>query len=135
MSVDIRKLDALVGRAHGPQYDCADLAMDAARELFGREIVLPSARPRPQGTRSQATALLRAMGELARPVAEPQDGDLVLMALKGCEIAGHVGTWLHVNYSPHVLHTSLAMGYAGLTRLDELPRYGIRVEGFYRWID
>lgn len=133
--IEVRKLDAFVGREHAPDYDCADLALDVARELFGRHIVLPTARPRPLGTRGQALALRVAMDELARPVDEPRDGDLVLMRLKGAEIAGHIGTYFRVAHEAHVLHTSLALGFAGLHKIRDLPRYGIHVESYYRWID
>lgn len=129
------KLNQFVGRAHSPDFDCADLAIAVAREIFGREIALPTVRPRPLGARGQALALRVAMGELARPVPEPSDGDLVLMQLRGSDLPGHVGTYFHVAHEAHVLHTSLALGYAGLHKLRDLPRYGITFKGFYRWID
>lgn len=173
--IDTRKLDQFIVREYGPDYDCADLAIDVARELFGREIALPQMRPpmdrseprfmahrngarhpmdadarpiarrrgasnpmdrpRPQGKRGQALALRRAMGELAKPVDVPADGDLVLMRLKGTEIAGHIGTYLHVAHEPHVLHTSLAMGFAALHKIRDLARYGLQLEGYYRWVE
>lgn len=129
--IDTRKIDQFIVKAYRPDYDCADLAIDVARELFGREIDLPTLRPRPQGTRGQAAALRVAMGELARPVDTPIDGDLVLMRLKGTEIAGHIGTYLHVAHEPHVLHTSLAMGFAALHKIRDLARYGLQLEGYY----
>lgn len=131
--IDVGKLDQFTCREHGPDYDCADLAIDVARELFGREIALPALRPRPQGTRGQAAALRVAMGELAKPVETPADGDLVLMRLKGTEIAGHIGTYFFVAHEPHVLHTSLALGFSALHKIRDLARYGLQLEGWYRW--
>lgn len=132
---DLRALNAFVGRPHSPNHDCADLAMDVARALFGRQLQLPTARPRPQGSRSQAAALARAMGELARPVQTPRDGDLVLMRRIGEAPGGHIGTWFFVDHQAQVLHTSVALGYSALHKISALPMLGLRIEGYYRWID
>jgi len=130
----IKLVNQFVGRPHrADSYDCADLAIDVAREIFSREVVLPAARPRPQGQRGQAVAIQAMADELAFEVAEPVDGDLVLMQSAGQDLPGHIGTYFFLNYQPYVLHTSVSLGYASLHRLSALSMLSLRVVGFYRW--
>ncbi|AWG34025.1 hypothetical protein [Alcaligenes phenolicus] len=130
----IKALNRFIGRPHmAESYDCADLAVEVARELFAREVALPAVRPRPQGQRGQGVAIRAMADELAFEVAEPVDGDLVLMQSAGQELPGHIGTYFFVNYQPHVLHTSVALGQASLHKLTALPAFSLRVVGFYRW--
>ena len=113
--------------------DCADLAIPVQRELFGRAVNLPGKRHRPLRGGDQAQAIDAMAGQLADPVAQPQDGDAVLMRDAGQPLAGHIGTYFFINYTPMVLHTSHALGASVLHRVQDLPGYGLRVEGFYRW--
>lgn len=130
----IKALNQFIGRPHmAESYDCADLAMDVARELFDRHVVLPTHRPRPQGQRGQSAAIQAIFGTVAFEITEPADGDLVLMQSTGQALPGHIGTYFFVNYQPHVLHTSVALGYASLHKLTALPALNLRVVGFYRW--
>lgn len=130
----IKALNRFIGRPHmAESYDCADLAVEVAREIFSREVALPAVRPRPQGLRGQGVAIRAMADELAFEVAEPVDGDLVLMQSAGQELPGHIGTYFFVNYQPHVLHTSVALGQASLHKLTALPAFSLRVVGFYRW--
>ncbi|TGV09714.1 hypothetical protein E4695_04185 [Alcaligenaceae bacterium 429] len=129
-----KALNRFVGRPHiADSYDCADLAVEVARELFARDVVLPTHRPRPHGQRGQALAIQAMANDLAFEVTEPVDGDLVLMQSAGQELPGHIGTYFFVNYQPHVLHTSVALGQASLHKLTALPAFSLRVVGFYRW--
>ena len=114
--------------------DCADLAIQVQRELFGRAVQLPGKRPRPLRDGAQAQAIDAMAGQLADPVAQPQDGDAVLMRDAGQPLAGHIGTYFFLNYTPMVLHTSHALGASVLHRAQDLPGYGLRIEGFYRWL-
>jgi len=130
----IKLVNQFIGKPHhADSYDCADLAIDVAREIFSREVALPAARPRPQGQRGQAVAIHAMADELAFEVAEPVNGDLVLMQSAGQELPGHIGTYFFLNYQPYVLHTSVSLGYASLHRLSALPMLSLRVVGFYRW--
>ena len=113
--------------------DCADLAILVQRELFGRTVLLPGKRPRPVREGEQAQAIHAMAAQLADPVAQPQDGDAVLMRDAGQALAGHIGTYFFLNFTPMVLHTSHALGASVLHRAQDLPGYGLRVEGFYRW--
>ncbi len=132
----IKALNSFIGRPHIVEsYDCADLAVEVARELFARDVALPTARPRPQGQRGQGVAIRAMAGELAFEVTEPVPGDLVLMQSAGQELPGHIGTYFFVNHQAHVLHTSVTLGYASLHKLRALPAFNLRVVGFYRWKD
>lgn len=113
--------------------DCADLAIQVQRELFGRAVNLPGKRHRPLRGGDQAQAIDAMAGQLADPVAQPQDGDAVLMRDAGQVQAGHIGTYFFLNFTPMVLHTSHALGASVLHRVQDLPGYGLQVEGFYRW--
>lgn len=130
----IKALNSFIGRPHiAESYDCADLAVEVARELFARDVALPTHRPRPQGQRGQSAAIQAMADDLAFEITEPANGDLVLMQSTGQTLPGHIGTYFFVNYQAHVLHTSVALGYASLHKLTALPALNLRVVGFYRW--
>lgn len=113
-------------------FDCADLVVLVQRELFGREVRIPSKRPRgPEGA--------AALGELSRPYGRrregpPQDGDFVLMIDHGQRNPGHAGVFFFLAHEGWVLHTSEATGGSVLHRVRDLPDWGLRVEGFYEWV-
>ncbi|SEL11876.1 hypothetical protein SAMN05216359_105263 [Roseateles sp. YR242] len=113
--------------------DCADLFVLVQRELFGRAAELAGTRPRPRRQADQAAQLVAHTAALGRRVDAPQDGDAVLMLDSGQSTPGHIGTYFFLAYEPWVLHTSHVIGASRMHRLHELPAYGLRVEGFYRW--
>lgn len=128
------QIDRYIGIPYSARHmDCADLAILVQRELFGRDVALPGKRPRPLAGADQAACIASHSAQLADPVQTPQDGDAVLMRDAGAAQAGHLGTYFFVNYTPCVLHTSHALGASVLHRVQDLPGYGLRVEGFYRW--
>ena len=112
-------------------FDCADLVALVQRELFGRQIQMPGRRPR--GTEGQA-----AIGELSRPYGrrteQPQDGDLVLMIEHGHNRPGHAGVFFYLAHEAWVLHANEKTGCSILHRVRELPDFGLRIEGYYRWV-
>lgn len=112
-------------------FDCADFVAHVQRELFGRDVRLPNGRPR--GKEGQA-----ALGDLSRPYAErteePQDGDLVLMYEFGTHRAGHAGVYFKLAHDAWVLHSNERNGCSVLHRVRDLPTFGARIEGFYRWV-
>lgn len=113
------------------EFDCADLVALVQRELFGRQIQMPGRRPR--GTEGQA-----AIGELSRPYARrtdtPQDGDLVLMIDHGHKRPGPAGVFFYLAHEAWVLHANEKTGCSILHRVRELPDFGLRIEGYYRWV-
>ncbi|WP_370681022.1 hypothetical protein [Comamonas sp. GB3 AK4-5] len=133
--MDAWQIDRFVGIPYCPRHmDCADLAMQVQGELFGREVWVANKRPRPFLPAEQDAVISTYCDQLADLVAEPQDGDAVLMREPGAQMAGHIGTYFFVNYAPHVLHTATWMqGGSTLHRLQDLSGFGLTVEGYYRW--
>lgn len=129
------QVDRFIGLAYCPRrMDCADLVLLVQRELFGKTVLLAGKRPRPLDGAAQDAAIHDYTAQLADPVSTPQDGDLVLMREVGASQAGHAGTFLFINYAPHVLHTAAWMqGGSTLHRLQDLSGLGLTVEGYYRW--
>jgi hypothetical protein len=109
-------------------FDCADLVAKVQQEVWGRRPLLPVHSAR------SAEVVQTLCEELARPVPEPETGDVVLMWLrepeKG-EAIWHLGTVFVEQGCAWVLHNSARRGAAVLHRLRDLPRMGLRVEGFY----
>lgn len=121
--------DAYVGRPYvrGEQ-DCGHLAAAVAREVYGRDVRLPEARPRNSAELSDLVARLRA--DHGERVAQPAEGDAVLML---CGARWHVGVFLRLAGEDWVLHNLKGVGSAVRTRLRGLEALGLRVEGYYRW--
>lgn len=109
--------------------DCADLAALVQAELFGRQICMP-------GRRERQAAGAATIGRYSRVLAEQiskadlVDGDVVVMAGD----PKHIGTVFLLASVIWVLHTTAEGGHSLLQRLADLPGYGFRIEGFYRWI-
>lgn len=110
--------------------DCAALAGRVQREIFGREVTLPSERA--AGLRSLSDQIESLKSDFATPVNDPRDGDAVLMLARGR--LRHIGVYCEINGTPYVLHAVRNAGQTCLHRLADLGRYGLAVEGFYRWI-
>lgn len=112
-------------------FDCADLVTLVQKEMFGRELVMPSRRPR--GVQGQAE-----IGELSKPYGvrtdSPKDGDLVLMVEFGHNRPGHVGVYFYLAHEAWVLHANEKTGCSILHRARDLPDFGLRVEGYYAWL-
>ncbi len=111
--------------------DCADFVVLVQQQLFGRAVRLPGARPR--GAAGQA-----AIGDLSRPyataAASPMDGDLVLMIEHGQKRVGHAGVFFRLAHEGWVLHSNEKNGCSVLHRVRDLPDFGLRIEGYYRWV-
>ncbi|WP_140725469.1 C40 family peptidase [Pseudomonas sp. Hp2] len=113
-------------------FDCADLVVMVQRELFGREIELPSQRPR--GVQGQAVIGRLSRSYARRREGSPQDGDLVLMIDHGQRRPGHAGVFFFLAHEGWVLHTNEQNGCSVLHRTRELSGWGLRIEGYYEWI-
>ncbi|RZZ90896.1 peptidoglycan endopeptidase [Pseudoxanthomonas winnipegensis] len=130
--MDLQRVERLVGILYDEQdFDCADFVAHVQRQLFEREVHLPSTRPR--GVEGQA-----ALGELSRAYAaprdgEPQDGDLVLMREIGQRRPGHAGVYFALAHEGWVLHSNEKNGCSVLHRVRELDSWGLKVEGYYEW--
>ena len=123
--------DAYVGRPYAEgDYDCAALAADVLREVFGRVVVLPAERPR------DPAAAARMVDELRRSCAvridSPVEGCAVLLRRGAIARPWHIGVYFKRGGEGCVLHSVLGAG-AITTRVRELARIGYQVEGYYRW--
>lgn len=128
----IADVERYVGIAYDEDaFDCADLVVLVQREVFGRDVHLPNGRPR--GIQGQA-----ALGELSRPYAEPTsspvDGDLVLMCEFGTNRPGHAGVYFNLAHEGWILHSNERNGCSVLHRVRDLPSFGARIQGYYRWL-
>ena len=120
------------------EFDCADLAAKVQWDLFGRVIALPQHRRRPRGARGQGGEIMRLRDALATRVDAPFPGCGVLLYSPGDPPAGdvwHIGTVFIGHGETWVLHNSHALGSAALQRLEDLQRWGMRLEGYYAWRD
>ena len=114
--------------------DCADLVIQVQKELFGREVTFPGKRPRPLKWEQQAELLDRYKSDIAFRVDSPQDGDSVLMYEVGKSVAGHVGVYFFISYTPYLLHNAEWMPNGScLHKVQDLSGIGLTVEGYYRW--
>lgn len=127
-----KKAQAYVGTPYlVGEFDCADLAQKVQWELFERAVALPCPRPRPGGVRGQAREIQRLQGDLADKIDVPVTGCGVLM--HDVTPVWHIGTVFWHDGAVWVLHNSAALGSAALQRLEDLKRFGLKVEGFYAW--
>lgn len=112
------------------RFDCADLAALVQKELFGKAVVLPGHHPK--GAATQAAAIRKGADVLAERIAkeEAMPGDAVLIVSEGLL---HIGTMLELSSIAWVLHASATLGHSVLHRLADLPAYGLKIEGYYRW--
>lgn len=119
------------------EFDCADLIRLVQSEVFSREIELPGSRDY-AGKRGHAKqdAMVAQIGavkdDYARRTEAPEEGDGVLLIARGKP--SHIGVYCVINGEAWVLHNSSSGKRPVLQRLRELDRYGLAVEGFYRWI-
>lgn len=117
------------------EFDCAHLYLKVQREVFGRELVLPTHHEmHRKGHMSQGAQIRAARDELAVQIKEPTHGCAVLMV--GPSEVGelwHIGTVLDHNGHWWVLHNSRPMGGVALNNLRDFAWRGQRIEGFYEW--
>lgn len=110
--------------------DCAVLAERVQREIFKRDIRLPTERAvRGMGFAEQIDSL---KADYACRVTTPIEGDAVIMYCRGRP--SHIGIYCEIAGEAWVLHAVRNAGQVMLTRVRELEAYGLAVEGYYRWI-
>lgn len=117
-------------------FDCGELARTVQREVFGREVPLPSERwyagkEGAERLRAMAAQVEGTIASLAQRVPEPREGDLVMM-YSGSRVM-HAGIYCVLVAEPWVLHAAERMGQVVLTRVRELADKGYKLEGYWRW--
>lgn len=136
MSTDaaiIKRLSSYVGMDYvAGEFDCADLAVLVQREVFGRTVNLPT---HPRGGATQRAAILRHRDALATRVDVPFTGCAVLFTDlndKGGSLY-HIGTACLHRGEVLVLHNSYETGGVRMDKLQDLLRWGMKLEGYYAW--
>lgn len=111
------------------EFDCAALAEQVRREVFGHNLQLPSARR--AGPFGRSGQIAEHLADYAVPTDTPQDGDGVLLVVKSR--LQHIGLYCVIGGEAWVIHN---MDGQGVTRrrVRDLDRWGMRIEGYYRWI-
>lgn len=110
--------------------DCAALAADVQREVFGREVTLPAERP--ADLRDAATMIAAVEHDHGTPIPEPVEGCVVLMRKGQHARPWHVGVYFEQGGDAWVLHALERRGTIA-TRIRQLPALGLHVEGYYEW--
>lgn len=114
------------------EFDCADFVVYLMREFFDRDVELPSNRPRGPKACEQLETLSKPYGTVT---CEPVDGDFVLMFDLGDTMPTHVGVYVELNGEAHVFHCAEKTGGSVLHPIRRLAALGLRIEGFYKWMD
>lgn len=121
----------LEGMAYSDDFDCADFVVHVQKELFGREVHVPGARPRGKYASKE---LHGAAQQYALPTDAPAEGDLVLMYdISDTSTPSHAGVYVLVGGEPHVMHNALRTGGSVTHSVRNLSKFGITIEGYYKW--
>lgn len=119
------------GMPYSDDFDCADYVVHVQKELFGREVHVPGARPR---GKYASEHLHSASQEYAAPTDTPVEGDLVLMYdLNDTDVPSHAGVYIMLAGEPHVMHNAFRAGGSVTHPIRNLQKLGITVEGYYKW--
>lgn len=125
---DIRKYG---GMPYSDDFDCADFALHFVRDFFGWPVNLPTERPR-------GGACEQELADLSKPYGTrtdaPTDGDFVLMFDTGDTIPTHGGVYVVVDGVPSIFHNARKAGGSVLHPVRKLPKLGLRIEGYYKWV-
>ena len=136
MDAMLAKAEKYVGTPYlEGEFDCADLAARVQWDLFGRVVALPVHRRRPRGAMGQAREIRALQADLADRIETPETGCGVRMQ-EPTDTGGqrwHIGTGFVVGRHVWVLHNNYQAGSACLQRLQDLQRFGLHLEGYYRW--
>jgi len=111
------------------QCDCAALCEQVLREVFGREVHLPTDRAGSVFGLSRQIDNLQAT--YATPVERPHDGDAVLMRSRGR--LNHIGLVCLIDGRIWVLHSQRNAGMVVLHREHALGNLGLQRVGYYAW--
>lgn len=111
------------------EFDCANLAANVQREIYGREIALP--RDRAHNLFDISAQIDDLKSDYAERTESPQDGDAVLMIGRGR--LNHIGVVALINGECWVLHAMRNAGQVVRHRVRDLAAVNLTVEGYYRW--
>ena len=129
--------DAYVGRRYVPMiFDCGELVRVVQREVFGREVAVPSERWYAEASvRRRLLAMSEQIdackGALAEEIAEPEEGCGVL--LRSRAKLSHIGIWCRIGSEAWVMHGDERAEQVVRTRARELSARHFHIAGCYRW--
>lgn len=123
----------LVGMPYRKDFDCADFVQHVQIQMFGRQAVLSTERPRGRGAEIPLAAESVAY---CRPTSEPQHGDLMLFfdARQPGPAPTHAGVYILQGHRRFALHSSASTGGSVMTEFRYLEKLGLTIEGFYSWV-
>lgn len=133
--VQARDAAALINLPYeAERFVCGHFVMRTQRELFGREIQLPTAYP--LGRRGQAAMLGRLTAELAVATDAPQTGDVAMYEQDDADGGAHfhLGTVFIELGELWLLHLP-ADGHSVMQRELQVRLQGLRRVGFYRLLE
>ncbi|VVD74334.1 MULTISPECIES: hypothetical protein [Pandoraea] len=110
-------------------FDCGDLARQVLKEVFQRDIAIPSARG--VGPFADSALVERCCDEIGVRTDSPEDGDAAVMIARGR--LAHVGVYYEVNGVAWVLHNSREAMQVVRHKVRELDGAGFKLDGFYKW--
>lgn len=110
------------------QFNCAQLVRRVLVVDFGLDYDFGFI---PRETRDQSEAIKNRKDSFLTVTEKPREGDCVMMHSRR-EFA-HIGIYAEINNQPYVLHSMNTIGSVVLHKLKDLKRYGLNVEGFYKW--
>jgi len=110
--------------------DCAALAAKVQREVFNRVINMPVVRG--HNVLALSEQIISSQAEVAEPIEQPHEGCAVLMRGRGR--LNHIGVFTCLNGTAYVLHAMRSAKQTVLHKVSDLPKQGLTLEGYYRWI-
>lgn len=110
-------------------YDCAELCVKVQKEVFDREISLPTERE--SGLRGISRQIRSLKDDFATPIPVPEEGDAVIMISRG-ELE-HIGVVTFISGQLWILHAMRNAGQTVLHRHDALENLGLCIQGYYQW--
>ena len=111
------------------QYDCAELAIEVARNEFGLNVELLTERA--IGLRAQSEQINACQADFADPTDDPKDGDPVLMISRGR--FSHIGVLSIIDGERWILHAMKNAGMVVLHQERNLKNINLEIEGYYTW--
>lgn len=119
-------------------FDCASLAELVQKEVFGKTLNLPKDRvytcadSRAEKWAAMDAQINQLRDDFAVKVDVPQDGDAVLIKLRG--YPQHIGVYCLIAREGWLLHANESFQRTVRTRMSGLFVRSMSVEGYYRWI-
>jgi len=120
-----------IGMPYDPaSNNCAMFVEKVLSEVFSVSISLPVCTV--QHYRTHASLIQKHKDVYASLTDTPSEGDCVLMVGRGR--TNHIGVYCEVNGVAFVVHAMEKAGQVCLHRLRDLTKYGLDVEGIYKWL-